>query len=785
MYCNLSLRAGAVLIAFAEIWIAAASVGGQLLDMALYEGNSFNSTLLIMKIPSFTFQLPNFLHSEAKRTQREAKEQALAPEQRPKRVLGVIKFRKKPTVQVQVEAAAAARQRSRESKPQIQPPRDPDASYPIHDVVTPQAMASHDAWNQIHRSLDEWIDHGTPTYNEREARKHVKAEILRNIDSFRPSTSNPREWRMALSQRIVIPQDLNTILDRENIKVVQPTSPSSSERETVTRLAIGEPGPGPSTIAAAAATERTYAAEPQRLTGLKYRDQLRNWGSRDGLAQKNYNANALVVGRIREQIATKNEFTLDLSDINDLVSPPPMPRLGTKVVVAEGQFKDEDLQSLRDTGVLVTVKSMGDVHVEDTSHRPPAFIPSGSKVITTSGSGQPTTFGDQLKRWVSSVPGEIAARTEAQDKIMTWLGRYNSRVASAREGQAVEALPLDLSALGGLTFTTMPPIPRKVTNLNVRNQGITKLDIRSLPENLHTLDVTGNPLKDIDDNNLPDSLKDLQVTLGTTTLDPHIVRRLTDQDRRPAYDVYLPGPGQAAQHGSTTTNVFASKAGTYLPSWISVRDDLATWINGGSLDKTARQTAVQRLEQWLHQDEGQGPDTPLNFSGLGLRELPPVWPMDVPLRFLQAQGNQLQEIPLASLPSTLEYLDLRNNQIAEMPPELTGAQMTKRERFNQNGTTYQRLASELQAQGVTVTDPRIVDPRERSKLTVVLTGNQFDESTVRTYQNREFNNRKLGPAYIINQQAFDEYLNQEEGDGTIEAALLKMDGAGVPVIKPD
>lgn len=707
-----------------------------------------------MKITSITFQRPDFLLTPAERTERRNNEQNLPREQRPTRVLGVVKI-KRTVMQQRLNQMV-------EHPPLLELAEvSTDFAEKIRENSSDPVMRSgQHAYFRVNEALREWINDTNVDHRRRQTRKSTADLIWSDINTKVGSVSVGQQTgnvRIALSKEILISDSLARILKREGIYISlpEPHMPLASAA-----------GPGPRTAAyrAAGATKLTTRAQ--------YQDQLRAWRDQDGLTDIEQHARKAAVRQIRDNIkvSADAEKNLDLKDLSGLTSLPPLRFPDTTLTVARGQFNEADLERVRRQGAVINLA--GSVH-DGGGRRVPALgqggprthrfipVPSGpsrSSLQTTSSAtvrDMPSTFQQQLAQWENAVPAEHLGRNWAARQILTWLD-HNQIGSSGTQGQAQL---LDLSARDGLRFSTMPPIPDTVTELAVGNQLLRTVEINQLPRNLRSLNLIANPLEEIGDRNLPDSLRNLIVNIGTTsTLPAHVVRRLNSSSW-PSYVVNLPGISRGD---------YRNKLDHYKPEWDAVRESLQQWVDQGEADKSSREIAVQTLEMWLHQDQNQTADTPLDFGGLNLEQLPPVWP-NARIAFIQAQGNRLQEIPLSSLPPSLKFLNLTDNHIRAMPPELRPEQMAARGNLRQDRVTAPgELASQMTNLGLPLTDPRTIDPRERESLSVILTGNPIanNTQTVAQYEARDF-----GPEYIISQEKLIKFT--AEAEGSIEGNLLR------------
>lgn len=623
------------------------------------------------------------------------------------------------------------------------------------------------------------------------ANTRLAEEVTAIFDSIRDgssalSLSERNELQLTLGAKFSPSTALETALNAQGIRVVgsaleerggQVPSPSLAVQRH--KSAMAEPGPGPSSAAFAG---NSNTGGSKRLQGRAYGRQVRDWARECSDDIEEFNTRLVVIKKINGKLNSNEEFTLDIGEFSDLSSPPPMPLLGTKIKVKENQFSTEALDQLRLTGVDVIIVSSADVKPDLIPDPRPAIAgsdepskpiapfapperhhvkakdyavapqPSLSKSpintapVRTSRKLPLPPLQKQLKAWVSLNADETDARERAANEILTWLGRYNSDIWDQESGRRTKGVrPLDLSSKDDLKFSTIPPLPSDVETLRINDQNISKVDIKKLPENLKNLDLSGNPLTSIDDENLSNTLSKLHVILGvTTTLAPRLVRKLNTEGRKPSYTVNLP-----------SSNTLYAKRDTYDPEWSERMPEYQAYIDKGSVDREARMNAVSRLEEWVHGDNNETSSTPLNFKNLGLMELPPVWPHTAKIKSIDAKGNRLQKIPLSSLPPTLKFLDLRNNNISKMPAELTAEQMAARDAGKGKGkaevTSPKALIQQMQELGFTLADPDTVDPREGADLVIIMAGNPLDGTMAEAYEAREY-----GPSYIYSPHAVQE-----------------------------
>jgi len=327
-----------------------------------------------------------------------------------------------------------------------------------------------------------------------------------------------------------------------------------------------------------------------------------------------------------------------------------------------------------------------------------------------------------LNVWLKSgLPEESPARTAAFRKITAW------EVAAQKARQANETVPpLDLSAAQDeVKFSAMPPIPDGVSTLKVCNQGVESISIGHLPQSLGHIDLEGNPLRQIHDRNLPSSYTGLTVRIGeTSTLPLTLMRELNYREDNPRYIMH-PSPSKDAR----------TRYGEYHEYWRGMMAQYEKYIGEArGEEETARREAVRRLEVWFHKDHGETSETILDFSHLGLTQLPPSWPTDAHIRHIDAKYNSLEDIPSSNLLKGLAAMDLRDNLIRTLP-ELTDKQK-----------------------------------KELSSLVLLLTNNRISED-VNTGSETDRND---GPDYIIDERALQEYM--EDVKNYPEAAFFRNDG---------
>ncbi len=771
------------------------------------------------------------------KARRQNREQTLPSDQRPKR-LGILKL-KKPRVQLEIEAALAQRQagarhpqtpshplartKTPDTPVKVAPETDmPGKGEPFSaaraiaanwrakqaaeqqrskqigstlqkgagssdkEMAAPPVnttVEQYELWKTVGEKLTPWIQRDI---NDDQETKNKLEQIGRLYESVRSGTSTLAVSETGNVQINIISGDAPPLafvnqLNSAGIAVVMPAV--ADARDKVTALSAGnvntatyEAGPGLHTTDKAKTENR---ATNSRLRGTDYRDQLLGWFN-EGFSTESA-VRAKVVEKIKSGLASRKEFTLNLTEIFDLSSPPPMPQLGTKVKVRQNQFPVDALESLRNTGVeVITIPSTGaEAKVKPLASTPQA-LPKGESVPgikakdfaspdptqyapATSSSAQQVSakkisFQRRLEIWTSMNSDEKAARKLAADKILTWMGKHHSNIWTPSETKRQKpVLVLDLSAESDntLKFSSMPPIPPDVPELIVKNQNIREVNISTLPETLKVLRLNGNPLTDIQDENLPESFKSLTVELGATTLAPRIVRKLTTENRWPSYIVFAPPELPSDSAGRKVTKY------TYEETWRAIMPNYQAYIDNGGEEMPARREAIERLEEWVHGDNGEHRGTPLELKNLGLSELPPVWPHGVKITSIDAKGNRLKEIPLTTLPPNLKFLDLSKNLISAMPPELTTSQMNARgtKRFGGMATSPADLASQLNEMGIKLNDLRAIDPRERNHLIIILNGNPLPEEVGKEYEAREF-----GPSYIFSEQALNDLKEAMKND---------------------
>jgi len=632
----------------------------------------------------------------------------------------------------------------------------------------------------LRTAMQGWIS-DTDDESRVDAKRNEVANLFSSIHegSSSISVSSSGELRLTAGEGVTVTGELELVLKSAGIRLIRPA-----------------------TVAHASS-----AGVNARLWGLAYRDQLKTWVSECQPDTSEFHARMTVVQKIRAGLnysrQTGQGFTLTINEISDLGSPPPMPAEGIKIAVAENQFTPAALNKLRDTGVEVSQVSseksearsapnpqaavaaparpsrQTTPHVQPYFGTPEARCRAHQRSSSTAAavnpaafskaSTKPLTLEEQLGKWISSVTdhsetdqpkpeakaktkaeikAEIKARQLAAQTILTWNANFIAEgPGGGKKSRSRPAPALDLSSQGGLKFTTIPPLPSGVNELIIKGQNLREADLRTLPAKLASLDLEGNPLASIHDENLPASLDNLRVNLGVTTLPPRIVRKLNMANRKPAYNVYLP----ASETGRT-------KCDTYTESWLGMMPSYQAYIDRGGAEKESRKKAIERLEEWVHGDNDETTSTPLNFSELGLTELPSDWPYDSRIKIIDAKGNALKEIPLSTLPSTLKYLDLRGNPISNMPPELTSAQMQIRDsrKGRAEVTSSKNLIEEMQRMhGVGLHDPHIVDPRERDGLAILIGGSSsLQKETAQAYEARTF-----GPTYAFSSKKVKEIEN--------------------------
>ncbi|WP_194721921.1 hypothetical protein [Noviherbaspirillum malthae] len=413
------------------------------------------------------------------------------------------------------------------------------------------------------------------------------------------------------------------------------------------------------------------------------------------------------------------------------------------------------------------------VPVPTPAQRSPSPTTAGAPVLNGRelphiGSHRPVSLERKLKDWIAQASILKDANVTSNEYDSTVLAWQEAELASRRHAAGIirewerqsrsspdsEMPPLDLSAREGMAFSSMPPLPgsSRLREVKLKNQGIGSIEIGSLPKGLKQLDLSGCDLFDVDIENVPESMASLSVTLGETRLPARVLRKLADCQRT---------------HFNFTRSSTVTGDREYSDDWKGMHEALQNWVDDAGADVDGRKTAVRRLEEWMHHDHGENHETPLDLGNLRLTELFPVWPKN--LTYVDAKGNRLSEIPLYKLPESLATLDLRNNRIDSMPMELTLEQLQLRGRkFRDRGTPPDVLAKEMSAHGASLSDPRIVDPRERGGMVIILNGNPLDGKTMEDYELRE-----SGPEYIFSPMALATYAQEAKREALPDASFFQ------------
>jgi hypothetical protein len=179
------------------------------------------------------------------------------------------------------------------------------------------------------------------------------------------SSSEQGGLQLTLGAMLSLPPALVTALGEQGIRVVGSALAERDGQVALPSMAIEGYGSAiPEAVpssGSAAFVRGLNTGGSTHLQRIAYRDQLKAWVKERVNDMEELPARMTVARKIREGLESKNKFTLDISEISGLSSPPPMPLLGTKIKVKENQFSSEALDQLSLTGIEVIMASSADM----------------------------------------------------------------------------------------------------------------------------------------------------------------------------------------------------------------------------------------------------------------------------------------------------------------------------------------------------------------------------------------------------------------------------------------